>query len=204
MANSIGGQIWIGIASGLVASTITGAGVYAWKHRERVSAYLRRSEIATRPVDPTPPSLEGFELMRMINLLEEGLARIRTVQNSRSGSMQDHTSTQITGALQNDRGDDMQSRSVVDLTERPATRDPLMSLSSNRYTQDNVREWFHPANGIDRAFISINIQRYLGNDATVRPGLGIDDNEGVQGYWIKAYRNLTTVCNSGSALVSFH
>lgn len=34
------------------------------------------------------------------------------------------------------------------------------------------REWFIPGDGIDRDVISTNIQRYLGNDATVRPGLG--------------------------------
>lgn len=75
-----------------------------------------------------------------------------------------------------------------------------------------LRQWFIPGDGIDRHVISTDIQRYLGNDATVRPGVGNGDNEvrrptpvlvsenhayitqGVQGYWIKAYRNLTGVC----------
>ncbi|KAK0279686.1 hypothetical protein LTR91_014444 [Friedmanniomyces endolithicus] len=54
-----------------------------------------------------------------------------------------------------------------------------------------IREWFQPKDGIDREVISANIQRYLGPDATVRPGRGTGNNEGVDGYWIKAYRTLT-------------
>ncbi|KAK4561515.1 hypothetical protein LTR86_004833 [Recurvomyces mirabilis] len=63
-----------------------------------------------------------------------------------------------------------------------------------------ARQWFISGDGIDRHVISADIQRYLGNDATVRPGVGNGDNEvsdmasGVHGYWIKAYRNLTTIC----------
>jgi hypothetical protein len=37
---------------------------------------------------------------------------------------------------------------------------------------DAVRQWFVPAEGIERQVISADIQRYLGNDATVRPGQG--------------------------------
>ena len=33
-----------------------------------------------------------------------------------------------------------------------------------------ARSWFVPGEGIDRHVISADIQRYLGNDATVRPG----------------------------------
>jgi len=59
----------------------------------------------------------------------------------------------------------------------------------------DIRQWFIPAEGIERQVISADIQRYLGNDATVRPGQGnAAENNGVpiQGYWIKAYRNLTS------------
>lgn len=35
-----------------------------------------------------------------------------------------------------------------------------------------ARNWWIPADGIDRSVISADIQRYLGNDATVRPGTG--------------------------------
>jgi len=57
---------------------------------------------------------------------------------------------------------------------------------------DVARQWFVPGDGIDRHVIVTDIQRYLGNDATVRPGKGTGENTGVTGYWIKAYRNLTT------------
>ncbi|THY76049.1 hypothetical protein D6C94_03556 [Aureobasidium pullulans] len=56
-----------------------------------------------------------------------------------------------------------------------------------------LRNWFVPKDGINRQVISANIQRYLGNDATVRPGQDRVDGSEVQGYWIKAYRSLTTV-----------
>lgn len=35
-----------------------------------------------------------------------------------------------------------------------------------------MRQWFINGEGIDRHVISADIQRYLGNDATVRPGVG--------------------------------
>nr|POF07149.1 hypothetical protein CFP56_31773 [Quercus suber] len=59
-------------------------------------------------------------------------------------------------------------------------------------SREIARQWFIPGDGIDRTVISADIQRYLGNDATVRPGTGTGEHEGVQGYWIKAYRNLTS------------
>jgi len=55
-----------------------------------------------------------------------------------------------------------------------------------------MRQWFIRGDGIDRHVISADIQRYLGNDATVRPGIGSGEFQGVEGYWIKAYRNLTS------------
>ena len=42
---------------------------------------------------------------------------------------------------------------------------------------DIARQWFVPGEGIDRHVISADIQRYLGNDATVRPGLGNGENQ---------------------------
>jgi hypothetical protein len=55
-------------------------------------------------------------------------------------------------------------------------------MSSQQY------QWFVPADGIDRHVITADIQRYLGPDALVRPG----ESDGVHGYWITAYRTLTT------------
>lgn len=55
-------------------------------------------------------------------------------------------------------------------------------------------EYFVPRDGIDREVISADICRYLGNDALVRPGNYENPQTGqvVQGYYITAYRNLTT------------
>ncbi|TKA53495.1 hypothetical protein B0A49_12381 [Cryomyces minteri] len=55
-----------------------------------------------------------------------------------------------------------------------------------------ARQWFQPGEGIAREVITADIQRYLGPDALVRPGTGIEEFEGVDGYWITAYRTLTT------------
>lgn len=40
-----------------------------------------------------------------------------------------------------------------------------------------ARQWFVTSEGIDRHVIVADIQRYLGNDATVRPGLGTGEHE---------------------------
>lgn len=53
-------------------------------------------------------------------------------------------------------------------------------------------QWFVPGDGIAREVITADIQRYLGPDALVKPGNGTGDSEGVAGYWITAYRTLTT------------
>ncbi|KAF2197357.1 hypothetical protein GQ43DRAFT_435222 [Delitschia confertaspora ATCC 74209] len=58
---------------------------------------------------------------------------------------------------------------------------------SNRQNQ-----WFVPEQDIAREVITADIQRYLGPDALVKPGTGTGENEGVRGYWITAYRTLTT------------
>ncbi|CAM1501727.1 Fc.00g037110.m01.CDS01 [Cosmosporella sp. VM-42] len=64
--------------------------------------------------------------------------------------------------------------------------------TSSGTTRQN--EYFVPRDGIDREVISADICRYLGNDALVRPGHYENPQTGqvVQGYYITAYRNLTT------------
>ncbi|KIW00747.1 uncharacterized protein PV09_07730 [Verruconis gallopava] len=49
-------------------------------------------------------------------------------------------------------------------------------------------KWWIPAAGIRRDVIQADIQRYLGDDALVRPGEGREENEGQPGYWIAASR----------------
>lgn len=54
-------------------------------------------------------------------------------------------------------------------------------------------EYFVPRDGIDREVITADICRYLGNDALVRPGTyEHPDGRLTQGYFITAYRNLTS------------
>ncbi|KAI0017886.1 hypothetical protein F4780DRAFT_565572 [Xylariomycetidae sp. FL0641] len=60
--------------------------------------------------------------------------------------------------------------------------------------QGRQNEYFVPRDGIDREVITADICRYLGNDALVRPGNYENQQTGqiIQGYYINAYRNLTT------------
>ena len=58
-------------------------------------------------------------------------------------------------------------------------------------TMSRTGEWFVVGEGIAREVITADIQRYLGSDALVKPGLGTGEDEGRPGYWIIAYRTLT-------------
>ncbi|PTU25294.1 hypothetical protein P175DRAFT_0428077 [Aspergillus ochraceoroseus IBT 24754] len=53
---------------------------------------------------------------------------------------------------------------------------------------ERQNEYFIAGDGISREVIQADICRYLGNDALVRPG----NHNGRQGYFIRAYRNLTS------------
>jgi hypothetical protein len=77
-------------------------------------------------------------------------------------------------------------------------------------TMSRANQWFVPGDGIAREVITADIQRYLGPDALVRPGVGTGEyqvrstsptprtnilthTQGQGGYWITAYRTLTSV-----------
>jgi hypothetical protein len=111
------------------------------------------------------------------------------------------------GSGKNDSGRGQSTRDLV-----PNSRDCDKDESLEKHI-DIARQCFVPGDGIDRHVMVTDIQRYLGNDATVRPGKGTGENtvgfarhrsncavltmsQGVTGYWIKAYRNLTTVCTT--------
>lgn len=55
-----------------------------------------------------------------------------------------------------------------------------------------AHQWFVLADGIAHEVITADITRYLGPDALVRPGKGTGEHTGQDGYWIIAYRNLTS------------
>ncbi|KAF1838172.1 hypothetical protein BDW02DRAFT_489731 [Decorospora gaudefroyi] len=55
-----------------------------------------------------------------------------------------------------------------------------------------ANQWFVAGDGIAREVITADIQRYLGPDALVRPGTGTGEYQGQPGYWITAYRTLTS------------
>ncbi|KAI0390472.1 hypothetical protein F5Y17DRAFT_471644 [Xylariaceae sp. FL0594] len=73
-------------------------------------------------------------------------------------------------------------------------RRPPASGSSVLPPQTRQNEYFVPRDGIDREVITADICRYLGNDALVRPGNYENPENGqvIQGYFINAYRNLTS------------
>ncbi|OHW97813.1 transcription factor [Colletotrichum incanum] len=74
------------------------------------------------------------------------------------------------------------------------SRGPPASSASAAPSSGRSNEYFVPRDGIDREVITADICRYLGNDALVRPGHYENPQTGqvVQGYYITAYRNLTT------------
>ncbi|KAI6088472.1 hypothetical protein F4821DRAFT_89967 [Hypoxylon rubiginosum] len=74
------------------------------------------------------------------------------------------------------------------------SRRPAPSSTSALPPQNRQNEYFVPRDGIDREVITADICRYLGNDALVRPGTYENPQSGqiIQGYYINAYRNLTT------------
>ncbi|KAE9365301.1 hypothetical protein N431DRAFT_98608 [Stipitochalara longipes BDJ] len=73
--------------------------------------------------------------------------------------------------------------------DRERERDRRAQQASAR-----TNEYFVPKDGIDREVITADICRYLGNDALVRPGNyeNPQTRQIQQGYFITAYRNLTT------------
>lgn len=73
-------------------------------------------------------------------------------------------------------------------------RRPPATGSSVLPQQTRQNEYFVPRDGIDREVITADICRYLGNDALVRPGNYENPENGqiIQGYFINAYRNLTS------------
>ncbi|KAL1854072.1 hypothetical protein Daus18300_011570 [Diaporthe australafricana] len=79
----------------------------------------------------------------------------------------------------------------------PPPLPPLVPAEDARKTailSPRQNEYFIPRNGIDREVIAADIRPYLGNDAKVRPGTYEDKRTGrvVQGYFVTAYRNLTS------------
>ncbi|KAL4877484.1 hypothetical protein BJY04DRAFT_209918 [Aspergillus karnatakaensis] len=59
---------------------------------------------------------------------------------------------------------------------------------ASRHGLERQNEYFIPGDGISREVIQADICRYLGNDALVRPG----NHNGRGGFFIRAYRNLTS------------
>ena len=72
----------------------------------------------------------------------------------------------------------------------------LENMSNQRPSAREMRQWFIRGDGIERAVISADVQRYLGNDATVRPGFGTDPEVKVWKANIPRVRT-STYCLSG-------
>jgi hypothetical protein len=85
--------------------------------------------------------------------------------------------------------DDVPSRSYPD-DRRERHRSPIDLQPQRREEVSLYKEYFLPAEDINREVIQHDICRYLGNEATVRP---YQHSDGRQGYLIRAYRALTTV-----------
>jgi hypothetical protein len=92
----------------------------------------------------------------------------------------------------------LQAREHVRIeTDRPASTTTQVRPSPTESPQgiSRTHRWFVSGDGIDRAVITADIQRYLGPEASVVPGIsddisGID--KGIAGYWVTAYRIFTS------------
>jgi hypothetical protein len=80
------------------------------------------------------------------------------------------------------------------MTTRDRVRDREERDRRAQQAQARTNEYFVPKDGIDREVITADICRYLGNDALVRPGQyeNPQTRQVQQGFFITAYRNLTT------------
>jgi hypothetical protein len=88
----------------------------------------------------------------------------------------------------NDHNGDTRDSDLAGGHRAPGHADPA-SVSYNNHVSPNYRCWI-PGDGIRRDVIQADIQRYLGPDALVKPGV---DQNGRSGYWIAAARTLTPV-----------
>ncbi|KAG6357455.1 hypothetical protein INS49_013332 [Diaporthe citri] len=75
------------------------------------------------------------------------------------------------------------------MDQKPSREANTTDAPPNRHN-----EYFVPRDGIDREVITADITRYLGNDALVRPRTYENKKDGraMQGYFITAYRDLTS------------
>lgn len=71
---------------------------------------------------------------------------------------------------------------------------PSREAEATNAPLNRLNQYFVPRDGIDREVLAVDIIRYLGNDALVRPGTFRNNEDGrvIQGYFITAYRNLTS------------
>ncbi|KAJ8129561.1 hypothetical protein O1611_g4070 [Lasiodiplodia mahajangana] len=113
-----------------------------------------------------------------------------------------HTGKRNISSIETNQGDSFESsgrdrhhtsgrkRARLSNNERPSGNNTLPT----RAVEYRTNEYFVPRDGIDREVITADIEIYLGPGATVRPGNYENPETGqlIQGYFIDAYRNLTT------------
>jgi len=125
----------------------------------------------------------------------QGEVQDRIPRNRPEGESRTPVGTYYNGAYDHDRvREDRPGRGIID--NRPV----------EDTSQSNYNNYFLPGEGINREVIQVDICRYLGADARVRPFRHSDVRcfrcyaftslpslQGRQGYLITAYRGLTTV-----------
>ncbi|RVX68333.1 hypothetical protein B0A52_07336 [Exophiala mesophila] len=77
----------------------------------------------------------------------------------------------------------------VDARTRPRVPMDAPMPMEREPSRPQYEEHFCPGDGIEREVIQLNICKYLGQDATCRPGR---DKNGRSGFWIRAYRPFTS------------
>jgi hypothetical protein len=174
----------------------------------RLQPRTDRYGVETRERAPPPPELYKDP-------------RTGALRDARTGELYEEIPTRARGY--DDRTDrDRMDRDRMDRDDIPPptstrrTREVVDHAPPARGYEDDefhrgttkYNDYFVPGIGIDREVIQHEICRYLGNDATVRPFTNKDvcrcqhqpevrltSSQGRQGYVVRAYRALTSVCS---------
>jgi hypothetical protein len=179
----------------IIESTIKNLGIT----RDSAEAYVRtfggmildRDKIAFDVPAKDPQSISGEQAGNLVEYSHTSMMTPRGVSCARP---------QYNQSLSYSTGSSISRVRPRQFAQPPATSTAKHQGSgkdrSKTQTENSARtnEYFLPGDGIDREIITAKICRYLGNEATIRPG-SFEDPQTRQihkGYFITAYGKLTT------------
>ncbi|KAK5083035.1 hypothetical protein LTR05_006917 [Lithohypha guttulata] len=141
-----------------------------------------RQRVANTGIVRPPPQQESRTGRNIMNLRDRDDEMIYDTRPSQYPTLRD----------QADREPARRTPYDGEFDDIPAAVRPVIDPSGGRSRVDSrpkYNEYFLPGDGIDREVIQSELCRYLGQDATMKPG---EHHDGRKGYIIRAYRALTT------------